>query len=45
MKKAKPMAKKVSKHLKEDIKESRESIMEDKKLMKKVKGKKNSRSY
>ena len=31
---------KVSKHLKEDIHEAKESIKEDKKLIKKMKGKK-----
>lgn len=34
-----PKTKMVKKHLKEDIKESKESISEDKKLMKKLKRK------
>ena len=40
MKAVKHMAKKVSSHLEKDIKESRKSIMEDKKLKKTIKKKK-----
>lgn len=37
--KRKPLEKKVNKHLKGDIKESKESISDDKKLMKSLKKK------
>lgn len=39
MKKKKKIAKVVNKHLREDIKESKESIRDDKKLMSKMKKK------
>ena len=44
MKRPKALKKKVSKHLKEDVKEAKESIKEDKMLIKKMKNGKKSKS-